>query len=285
MGLVKPFKDIGKKCSDLLSKDFKVSENKVEVKTKTANGVAFTPVATKTDDKFAGSLAAKYGFPFATAEATLKTSGVVETSIESTKLAPGLTATLDVATPVPGKAGFLASGKATLDYKQELFSAKATYDWIKGDAACSLSTAAMGTTMGCDAAYSTSKSALTKYAVAAEYAQKDYTVAASLTEAVGKPNGSTYMGSYFHSVSSALQVGTEVKKAGDKDVALAFGCMYKLDKATTVKGKVDADGIISTSYKQVISPISTLTIAAQIDTVNLSQSSKHKMGFALNLTP
>jgi len=278
----KPFKDLGKKCSDLLSKDFKVGENKVEVKTKTANGVTFTPVATKKGDKFDGSLAAKYGFPFATAEATLKTSGVVETSIETTKLAPGVTATLDVST---SSASLLASGKATVDYKHDLFGLKATYDWIKGDAGCSLSTATMGVSLGCDAAYSMSKSALTKYAAAAEYAQKDYTLAAKLTEAVGKPNGSTYESSYFHSVSSALQVGTEMKKAGDKDVALAFGCMYKLDKATTVKGKVDADGILSASYKSVLSPISTLTIAAQIDTVNLSQSSKHKMGFALNLTP
>ena len=75
-------------------------------------------------------------------------------------------------------------------------------------------------------------------------------------------------------------------KAVKKDtVGLAFGCTYKMDKDTTVKGKVDANGIVSCSYKQVISPITTMTLAATIDTGKLSDSSKHKVGFQLNCTP
>ena len=46
-------------------------------------------------------------------------------------------------------------------------------------------------------------------------------------------------GAYYHKVSSEMQVGAEIKKAATKsDVDLAFGCLYKLDKNTTVKGKV-----------------------------------------------
>mmetsp|Transcript_11233 Transcript_11233/g.34605 ORF Transcript_11233/g.34605 Transcript_11233/m.34605 type:complete len:121 (-) Transcript_11233:676-1038(-) len=88
------------------------------------------------------------------------------------------------------------------------------------------------------------------------------------------------------SASSALQCGTEFSKASKKsDVNIAFGCQYKLDKDLTVKGKVDSEGILSASYKHKISNISTLTLASQVDTVNLAESSKHKFGLILNLTP
>jgi len=48
---------------------------------------------------------------------------------------------------------------------------------------------------------------------------------------------------------------------------------------------VDADGMLSASYKHKLSNISTLTLATVIDTVHLAESSKHKFGLALNLTP
>ena len=151
--------------------------------------------------------------------------------------------------------------------------------------------------------------------------------------AVGK--SPTYTGMYYHKVSSDMQVGAELVHATGKDLGLAFGCQYKLDKDTTVKGKVrdrrlgavdarpsrrlqlpraaaahaaaaaglsrwcaraaserartvplqvDADGMLYSSYKQKISPLATMTLAAQIDTVNLSDN-KHKFGLALNITP
>ena len=80
-------------------------------------------------------------------------------------------------------------------------------------------------------------------------------------------------------------MGGELSKASDKtDVSIAFGCMYKLDKDTTVKSKVGSDGILTASYKQKISPLSTVTLAAAVDTVSLSEN-KHKFGMQLNLTP
>ena len=135
--------------------------------------------------------------------------------------------------------------------------------------------------------------------------------------AVGK--NPCYTGMYYHKVSSDMQVGAELTHTSGKDVGLAFGCMYKLDKDTTVKGKVrhaarrlrchvhcrtascapsshasldtprgvgpqvDADGMLYSSYKQKLSPLATMTLAAQIDTVNLSEN-KHKFGMVLNVT-
>lgn len=82
-----------------------------------------------------------------------------------------------------------------------------------------------------------------------------------------------------------MQVGAEIKKAATKsDVDLAFGCTYKLDKSTTVKGKVDSDGKLFASFKQQLSPLTLLTLVSEVETVNLNEG-KHKFGMALSLTP
>ena len=93
-------------------------------------------------------------------------------------------------------------------------------------------------TLGAECGYSTTKSALSKYAAACQYVQPDFTVSAKMAEVMKTP-GSVFSGAYYHKVSSEMQVGAEIKKAATKsDVDLAFGCLYKLDKNTTVKGKV-----------------------------------------------
>ena len=48
--------------------------------------------------------------------------------------------------------------------------------------------------------------------------------------------------------------------------------------------QVDSDGKLLASFKQQLSPLTLLTLAAQIDTVDLN-SGKHKFGMALKLTP
>jgi len=139
-------------------------------------------------------------------------------------------------------------------------------------------------TLGAECGYSTTKSALSKYAAACQYVQPDFTVSAKMAEVMKTP-GSVFSGAYYHKVSSTMQVGAEIKKAASKsDVDLAFGCLYKLDKSTTVKGKVDSDGKLFASFKQQLSPLTLLTLVSEVDTVNLNEG-KHKFGMAMSLTP
>jgi len=275
------FKDIGKACSDLLTKDYKVGKNTVEVKSKTSNGVTFTPSATKAGEKFSGSLASKYSFSGCDSEVTLNTSGIVEASIEGSPM-KDLTAIFDCARPAPGKPGLLSSAKCTLDYKKESFTCKTTYEAYSGALHAAGSYVFDALTMGASCDYDANKGALSKYGAACQFVQPDFSVIAKLAASVGKGRP-TYTGMYYHKVSSDMQVGAELCHTTGKDVGLAFGCAYKLDKDTTVKGKVDADGMLYSSYKQKISALTTMTLAAQIDTVNLSDN-KHKFGMALNIT-
>jgi len=280
------FKDIGKSASDLLTKDFKVGKNTVELKTKVPQGITLTPSATKGGDKLDGSVKAEYGIAKGMkTEMELATSGVMKCMFEAADvIAKGMVCKVDAATPAPGKAGFLSSAAFEAVYKTGPARCQASYDLYKGDLTANASATKSGVSVGAECTYSTSKSALAKYAAACQYVQPDFTVAMKLSEALAKP-GKTFAGTYYHKVSGDMQVGAELSKAASKtDVDLAFGCMYKLDKDTTVKSKVDSDGKLLASFKQKLSPLTLITLAAEIDTVNLNEG-KHKFGMVMNLTP
>ena len=113
------FKDIGKACSDLLSKDFKVGKTTVEVETKTSSGITFTPLATKSGDSVDGELKAKYGLSDGIeAECTVTTKGGASLSLEAANLMKGLVVTAECD---KGKSG-LSSANLIAEYKSELFS-------------------------------------------------------------------------------------------------------------------------------------------------------------------
>jgi len=246
-----------------------------------------TPTATKNaDNSFSGSLAAKYAVSGLEGEATLNSNGTMALNLESADtITNGMKVILDCETPTPGKAGLLSVGKATVEYKSDTVNCKSSYDYYKGDAIVELATAYQSVTLGCSMDYSTTKSALTKLGAALQFVQPDFTVVAKCSDSVGKADGQVYTGSYYHKVSGDMQVGAELTKAMNKpDVSLAFGTAYKLDKDTSVKAKVDSDGILCASYKQKVSSMTTMTLASQIDTVNLADN-KHKFGLVLNITP
>ena len=130
----------GKLCNDLLTKDYKVGKTTIEVKSKTASGVTFTPTATKATNKagaeeVSGNLKAAYPIlPWLNGEANFDTNGGVSLSVEAADaLTKGLLLTAECERAAPGKPGLLASANLIADYKSELFSCKASYDYYKKD--------------------------------------------------------------------------------------------------------------------------------------------------------
>jgi len=278
------FKDMGKACSDLLSKDYKVGKTTVEVKSNTPSGVTITPTATKSGDSVSGELVAKYSFmPWLVGETTFGTSGSLKANIEAANaLTKGLTLKAECERAAPGKPGLLQSANLIADYKQDLFTCKTSFGYYKQDLLASASTCMSDLTLGIDCAYSTTKSTLTKYAAACQFVQPDFVVDMKCANAKG---ANTLSCGYYHKVSPLMQVGVNLSKPLSKpDTDIEFGCAYKLDGDTSVKGKVDAAGKLSCSYKQKISKLTTMTLAAQVDVVNLTDN-KHKFGLALNITP
>merc|ERR1711865_575008 len=158
--------------------------------------------------------------------------------------------------------GLLSSGLTDVNYKTGPFDCKASYDFYKGDLTACASGTFSGVTLGAECGYSTTKSALSKYAAACQYVQPDFTVSAKMAEVMKTP-GSVFSGAYYHKVSSEMQVGAEIKKAASKS---------------------DSDGKLFASFKQQLSPLTLLTLVSEVDTVNLNEG-KHKFGMAMSLTP
>jgi voltage-dependent anion channel protein 2 len=270
--------------ADLLGKDYDVGKTKVEVKMKSANGITFTPIAEKKGETPSGSLAAKYNImPWLEGEATVGTNGSLELTLEACDaITKGLVLKAECAKAAPDKNALLASANLIAEYKSDLFSCKTSYDCYKNDLLASATTAFSDVTAGIDCSYCVNKGAVTKYACAAQFVQPDFTAATKYEAKGGK---GTLSCSYFHKVSGDMQLGVAVAKPLAKpDMSIEFGCAYKLDKDTSVKAKVDSDGVMCTSYKQKISSLTTMTLAAQVDTVNLADN-KHKFGLQLNITP
>ena len=272
----------GKLCNDLLTKDYKVGKTTVEVKSKTPMGITVTPTATKSGEQVSGTLKAAYALaPWLDGEATFGTNGSLDLSLEAAdNLLKGLTLTAECSRAAPGK-GFLASGNLIAEYKSESLACKASYDYYKTDLLACASTVYNSIACGVDCAYSTSKGSLSKYAAAAQFVQPDFTI---LTKMDAKGKDKTIPCSYYHKVSGDMQLGVLITKPLAKpDVGIQFGTAYKLDKDTTVKAKVDDKGMLCASYKQKISALTTMTLAAEVDTVHLENN--HKFGLQLNITP
>jgi voltage-dependent anion channel protein 2 len=278
---VTTFKDLGKACSDLLSKEFDVGKTTVEVKSPTASGVTFTPKAEKKDDSsISGKLTAKYSFfPWMTGEGVFNTSGAIESTFEAKDLYKGLVCSAKCERG-KGAKGMLTKADMIAEYKSDMLSCKASYDLYKTDLLASASTAYGALTCGVDTAFSTSKMALSKYAASCEFVQPDFIVMSKWESKDKKLSCS-----YFHKVSPDMQLGIAVAKPLPKpDVTVELGTAYKLDKDTTVKVKVNSDGNLFASFQQKLNAITKMTLAAQVDCNNFADN-KHKFGMGLVITP
>jgi voltage-dependent anion channel protein 2 len=278
------FKDLGKTYNDLLTKDYKVGKNTVELKKKYA-GVTFTPTANKAGSKpIDGSLKAEYTVAKGMkTECTLDSAGVFKGTFEAADvIAKGMTCKVDGGMP---KLGEFSSCALETVYKTGPYRCQANCDLFKGDVVLNASAKVMKDLgIGAECGYSTKKSALTKYAAACQYVQPDFTVSMKLAEVLAKP-GMNFTGGVFYKASGDLSVGCELAKAASKSaVDLALGCQYKYSKDTTVKAKADSDGKLCCSVKQTVSPMTLLTLAAELDTTDL-QAGKHKFGMIVNITP
>ena len=75
--------------------------------------------------------------------------------------------------------------------------------------------------------------------------------------------------------AAVIKAPVAMKQAADFNVEA--GVVYKLDKDTTLSGKVTSAGKVAGSYKAVLSSVATVTFAAEIDAVNVG-SDNHSFG-------
>jgi voltage-dependent anion channel protein 2 len=271
------FSDIAKLSNDLLNKDFyHNSAATLEVKSTTANGVAFKVNGKSTQEKTtSGSLEAKYTDKPSglTVTQTWNTANALESKIElNDNIAKGLKAEV--------LGNFFPSSQAkgvklNLHFKQPNFHTRAFFDLLNGPTAnLDAVIGHDGFLVGAEAGYDVKKAAITRYSLGVGYQQPLYT--ASI---IASSNLSVFSASYYHKVNSQVEAGAKAvwdSKSGS-NVGLEVASKYRIDPLSFAKAKINDRGIAALSYNVLLREGVTLGLGASFDTQKL-ESSPNKIG-------
>jgi len=289
------FKDLNKRLSDLLTKDFpsEKQENKFEWKGTTSTGATLeTNFVQRKDGSITGTFIPKYVFkPWGTTvtgEINTKKEVKVEAAVAD-KLAPGLKTILTA--NQKGEESFATLG---IDYKHELGSLNITGDYGKPSGSNLTAAAVVGYnnfSLGAKADYFlgiTQDSDLKEFQANLTYASGEFDFQAfGRIRSLGEEDKQELGGTYFHKVNNDLSVGTEVvfdvSNHTTNKPKLTFGTQYRLEADTLLKGKFDTDGKLGLSYQQQFSRNAKLTISGTVDANNLAKNSS-TFGFTLSLS-
>jgi len=285
------FKDLGKRVSDLLTKEFPTDEKKVEWKGQTSNNVTIeSNFLQKGDGAIVGTLTPSYKYkPYGMnflAEINTKKDVKIETSVEN-QLVDGLKLTLT------GEAkGDTTFATVAAEYKHEYATATASFDYGKANGSTVKATSVFGQkgySLGLSAEYflgNTEASELKTFNTTLAYASKEFD-ASIFGRLITDKDKNEVGATYFHNINTDLAVGTEVvfdTANSDAKPKLSFGTLYKLNDDTSVKGKFDTNGVLGVSWNQKFNKNSKVIVGANIDTNNLSGKNSSSFGFTLSLS-
>jgi len=277
------YSDLGKKSSDLLSKDFP-DKAKLEIKTKAENGgLSFEGNITRnTDHSFYGLLNPKYkhGGHGLTVGASVDTRRALKVEATVEDLVPGLKTSIT---------GHADSESLTVDaeYKHEYLTLQGAVNVLsaKGNKVTASSVFGYeGVAVGLQAEYVYDK--WQNFHGVASYTHPDYV--STLFARVNTHAASNILGFSLHHrfsprTSLAAEAALDVNKSAESP-KITFGGSYDfLDSPTTVKGKVDTDGRLSLSYAHRLNKYSRLILGTAININNFSSSGNHAFGLTLSI--
>jgi len=254
------FKDFGKRFNDLLTKEFPTQDQKVEWKGTTSGGVSLETNLTKSGEAITGTFTPKYKFKdwktTVTVEANTKRDGKIQAEIED--LTPNLKTTVSVQRK--GTENFLG---LNTEYRHPSFALTGAADYGKAKGSLFEGSFVFGYqafAVGLRGSYLLGKnpddSDLKDLTVKGSYTTTDgdFVVSSSLTGG-DKGDKTEVEASYYHKVSSELQVGSSLKadtSSTSVKPVLSLGTQYNIggDKDSTIKAKASTNGDISLAFHQ-----------------------------------
>jgi len=284
------FKDLGKRASDLFSKDFPSDKKEIrtEWKGQTLNGVTFeTSLVKDKNGAILGTLTPKYKFK----EYGAEISGEFNTKRDfkgelnvTDQFVDGLKTifTFNKGAEIWSTLGY--------EYKHKLGTSTASIDYGKSKGSTLSASGVVGSqgfAFGVSGDYFLGGNSLQTLNGTVSYSSAEFDVTAFGRIKNQEEEKNEIGGSYFHKVSSDLAVGSEIVydlSNPDAKPKLTFGTQFALNYDTTLKAKFDTNGILALSYQQKFNKNAKLTVSSSIDTNNLSGKSASTFGLALNLS-
>ncbi|XP_037068824.1 voltage-dependent anion-selective channel protein 2-like [Pollicipes pollicipes] len=275
------YADLGKSSRDVFGKGFHFGLVKLEAKTTSSTGVAFTSSFTQTlaSSKVLGNLETKYKCKEYGLTLTEKwnTDNTLSTDITlEDKLCKGLKLTLDTSlAPQTGRKSAVA--KTTFKHDTCTLNADVNLDPAGPVVQGAMVAGYQGWLAGYQMSFDTAKSKLTKSNFALGFSAKDFTVHTSVVD------GQQFLGSVYSKVSPEMEAAVEVGwAAGSNATKFSLGAKYCMDKDSSMRAKVNNSSEIGLGYQHRIRDGVTLTLSSMIDAKNFNQGG-HKLGLCLEL--
>jgi len=275
------YADLGKQARDIFGKGYHFGSVKLDVSSRTQNGVELNAGGTHTLDsgKIAGNLETKYCFKEHGLTLTEKwnTDNTIATDVAvQDKVAKGLKVALNTTfAPQSGK----KSGMVKTTYKAD--AATVNLDSSLDLGGPIVNGACVGSyknwLLGYQMSFNSSTSKLTKNNFAIGFTNPDFILHTYAND------GAEFGGSLYHKVNRNLEGAVDLGwSAGTNATRLSIGCKYTLDRDTSIRAKVNNASQIGFSYQQKLRDGVTMTLSSLVDGKNFSQGG-HKLGVALDL--
>ncbi|CAH1794453.1 unnamed protein product [Owenia fusiformis] len=281
MSVPPSYSDLGKSARDLFGKGFNFGFHKLDVKTKSSNGVEFKTCGSSNQDtgKINANLETKYkwGEYGLTFTENWNTDNVLATEIAiEDQLAKGLKLTFDTSfAPQTGK----KSGKIKTAYKQEYVNANVDVDFdfagptVHGAGVLGYN----GWLAGYQMSFDTSKSKLSRNNFSVGYSSGDFQLTTNVND------GAEFGGSVYQKLNSNLETGVQLSwAAGSNATKFSLAAKYTPEPDSTFRAKVNNSSQIGLAYSQKVRDGVTLNLSALVDAKNFNAGG-HKLGFGLDL--
>ncbi|KAK1794183.1 hypothetical protein P4O66_011082 [Electrophorus voltai] len=281
MAIPPAYADLGKSARDIFNKGYGFGLVKLDVKTKSVNGVEFKTSGSSNMDtsKVIGNLETKYkwdeyGLTFTEKWNTDNTLGT-EITVED-QITKGLKLTFDTTfSPNTGK----KSGKVKTAYKCEHVNVGCDVDF--DFAGPSISAAGVlgyeGWLAGYQMTFDTAKSRMKHNNFAVGYKTRDFQLHTNVND------GAEFGGSIYQKVSDKLETAVNLAwMAGSNSTRFGIAAKYQLDSYASISAKVNNSSLVGVGYTQTLRPGVKLTLSALVDGKCIN-SGGHKLGLGLEL--
>jgi len=297
------FKDIGKRVSDLLTKDFPSEKQEVKVEWKSTsstgvkNEVTIKSETNKGETKTVGTLKNEYLYKPQNTTFTFEANTDRELKLEASaadKLVNGLKTIFTLQSQ--SKKG-LQEFYETLgvEYRHELVSGtvsaevgRSTDNALKASVVVGTGNVAVGTSA--EYVRRDSSTDLKELKSSVSYCSDEFDAVAYGKVTGREPSRKTEVGAtYYHKISSDLSVGTEIKfdvsnkGAEPKMPTLAFGSIFNVATGP-VKAKFDTAGQVGLSTSQQLSKNTKVLLSGTLNANDLSGKDSVKFGLHLNFS-
>ncbi|XP_043925096.1 voltage-dependent anion-selective channel protein 1 [Protopterus annectens] len=279
MAVPPAYADLGKSARDVFTKGYGFGVIKLDLKTKSSNGLEFTSSGSANTEtsKVSGSLETKYkweeyGLTFTEKWNTDNTLGT-EITVED-QLAKGLKLTLDSSfSPNTGK----KSGKIKTAYKREHINLGCDVDFdIAGPAVRgALVFGYDGWLAGYQMTFETNKSRVSQSNFAVGYKTDEFQLHTNVND------GTDFGGSIYQKVNDKLETAVNLAwTAGNSNTRFGIAAKYQIDSDASFSVKVFHCSLLCWGFSVYLKPGVKLTLSALLDGKNVNAGG-HKLGLGL----